>query len=934
MASFALSFQSKKEDEAGLSSYYNNKTTIIQEARVFNESPISPRKCRALLTRIVYLLYVGETFGTQEATTLFFGTTKLFQHKDSALRQAVYLAIKELATTAEDVIMVTSSIMKDMQPNSEVIYRPNAIRALCRIIDPSMAQGVERFFKAAIVDRNPSISSAALVSSYHLFPFAKDVVKRWVNEVQEAVNAKSSGSFFGSVSSSGGYLGFGGSNSTANAQQTIPSSSYATQYHALGLLYLIRQQDRMAVTKMIQQLGGGKSGAGTTLKNPMALCMLIRYAAKVMEEDPNTQRQILDLLEGWLRHKSDMVNFEAARAICEMKYVTSQQLTKPIAVLQLFLSSPKPVLKFAATRTLASLALIHPSSVATCNVDLESLIADQNRSVATYAITTLLKTGNEASVDRLIKQITGFMTDISDEFKVIIVDAVRSLCLKFPSKHASMLTFLSGVLRDEGGYDFKRAVVEAMFDMIKFIKDCKEQALAHLCEFIEDCEFTKLSVRILHLLGMEGPKSPQPTKYIRFIYNRVVLENATVRAAAVTSLAKFGINSSDPGLQKSINVLLNRCLDDVDDEVRDRAALYLRTFKEKPLANAYVKEESVFSLAALESRLVAYVQDPSASSQPLDLSSVPKISRVQAAQEAARPSTLETIGAPSTSRVSNSPPPPTAAETQTVYAQQLAEVPEFVSYGPALNSSASPIQLTESETEYQVTCVKHIFKEHVVFQYNVSNTLPDTVLEGVTIIMQPSEETDSLVEDFIIPIPSLSPANSPGTVYVSFTRTSPEEFAIASFSSLLKFVSKEVDPSTGEPEDEGYEDEYPLEDVELSAGGDYIIPSYATFGSEWDRMRAGPSAVETFALSSMESLKSACDSIIEVLKMEPLGGTESPQSSTVHVLQLSGLVIGGGGKVLARCRMTFSQGSGVVLELGVRAEKQEVCDLVLAAVGG
>ena len=51
----------------------------------------------------------------------------------------VYLAIKELATTAEDVIMVTASIMKDMQPNSEVIYRPNAIRALARIIDVSPA---------------------------------------------------------------------------------------------------------------------------------------------------------------------------------------------------------------------------------------------------------------------------------------------------------------------------------------------------------------------------------------------------------------------------------------------------------------------------------------------------------------------------------------------------------------------------------------------------------------------------------------------------------------------------------------------------------------------------------------------------------------------------------------------------------------------------
>ena len=81
-SSHIMAFATKKDEENGLSTYYNNKTTVIQEARVFNDSPISPRKCRALLTRIVYILYVGETFTTQEATTLFFGTTKLFQHKD------------------------------------------------------------------------------------------------------------------------------------------------------------------------------------------------------------------------------------------------------------------------------------------------------------------------------------------------------------------------------------------------------------------------------------------------------------------------------------------------------------------------------------------------------------------------------------------------------------------------------------------------------------------------------------------------------------------------------------------------------------------------------------------------------------------------------------------------------------------------------------
>jgi coatomer protein complex subunit gamma len=47
----------------------------------------------------------------------------------------VLLAIKELANSAEDIIMVTSTVMKDTGGSTEAIYRPNAIRALCRIID-------------------------------------------------------------------------------------------------------------------------------------------------------------------------------------------------------------------------------------------------------------------------------------------------------------------------------------------------------------------------------------------------------------------------------------------------------------------------------------------------------------------------------------------------------------------------------------------------------------------------------------------------------------------------------------------------------------------------------------------------------------------------------------------------------------------------------
>jgi coatomer protein complex subunit gamma len=73
-------------------------------------------------------------------------------------------------------------------------------------------------------------------------------------------------------------------------------------------------------------------------------------------------------------------------------------------------------------------------------------------------------------------------------------------------------------------------------------------------------------------------------------------------------------------------------------------------------------------------------------------------------------------------------------------------------------------------------------------------------------------------------------------------------------------------------------------------------------------------------------------SLLSVLGMEPLGGTEVPTSTTVHTLTLSGLVAGGGGKVLARSRMTFSTGQGVTLELSVRAEKEEAVNLIMSAI--
>lgn len=72
-----------------------------------------------------------------------------------------------------------------------------------------------------------------------------------------------------------------------------------------------------------------------------------------------------------------------------------------------------------------------------------------------------------------------------------------------------------------------------------------------------------------------------------------------VRAAAVSSLAKFGVSVEDKTVVKSVNVLLRRCLDDVDDEVRDRAAMYIRVLEEKSLADVFVRDGGYLDLITI-----------------------------------------------------------------------------------------------------------------------------------------------------------------------------------------------------------------------------------------------------------------------------------------------------------------------------------------------
>lgn len=665
------------------------------------------------------------------------------------------------------------------------MYRASAIRALCSITDNTMLQAVERYMKQCIVDKNESVSCAALVSSVHLSNSAADVVKRWANEAQEALN----------------------------------SDNIMVQYHALGLLYRIRKTDRLAVSKLVNKL------TRQNLKSPYAICFLLRIACKLIEDDDesggNSENGLMEFIEKCLREKSEMVVYEAAHAIVNLKRTTARELAPAISILQLFCGSPKATLRFAAVRTMNKVAMVHPVAITTCNLDLEGLITDTNRSVATLAITTLLKTGAESSVERLMKQIATFVAEISDEFKVVIVQAIRALCTKFPKKHQVLINFLSQMLREEGGLDYKTSIVDTMITIIEENAEAKEAGLSHLCEFIEDCEHTSLAVRILHLLGKEGPFSNTPSKYIRFIYNRVILENATIRAAAVSALAQFG--SACPNLLQNILVLLGRCQMDTDDEVRDRATYYLTILsKSKPdLNNKFITERPAVSIPLLEKALRDYLQ--TSCTEPFDLSTVP----ISAPVKEEVPNDAMII----TNSIAKAP----KITREEANAERLSQIPGIQRLGPLHKSSAS-VQLTENETEYTVQCVKHCFSNHMVFQFDCVNTLSDQLLENVRVELN---VPDGFIIRAVIPCAKL-PYNESSSTYVIVEFPPDVCSSAATFGATLKFIVKDCDPNTGEPDsDEGYDDEYMLEDLEISVADQVQKVTKSNFDHAWNAADTG-----------------------------------------------------------------------------------------------
>lgn len=926
-----MEHRDKGKDGDQLAPHLLEKGAVLQEVRIFSANPLKPKACYSLLSRILWVMMHGEPINKKEATDVFFGVTKLFQSKDVPLRRMVYVVLKELAKISDDVLIAIAILSKDMVSELEP-FRANSIRVISRVVDTTMLGQVERNIKQSIVDKEPYVASCALVSGIHLVHRSPDIVKRWVSEVQEAVNSR----------------------------------NVMVQYHALALLHQIRQNDPMAISKLVYSLAKG------TVRSHLAHCMLIRFACKIMGEQSGQNRDqvLFAYVESCLRFSSDMVVFEAARQIAGLPNATLKELETAVASLQPFLTSPKATLRYAAVRVIHKVALIAPRVIdGNACFEMRQLISDSNRAISTLAVITLLQVEKEAGVGVLLREIANFVGEISDDFKVSVVDGIRGLATKYPAQHPAIMATLSTMLRAEAGFDYKRRIVDTFLDIIRDIPDSKDYALAYLCEYIEDCEFTYLSTKILNLLGQEGPHSQSYAVFIRYIYNRVILEKAAVRASALTALSRFAVIQPN-----AVKILLEQGLHDSDDHVRDKATFFLTMLDQMPPQDTtYLRPQLRVPLDNLDAALVSYLDDSGDNapkkSSAFDISTV-SLERIapvaKVADKALVSATSKTNASPALD-LSNVLASANAEQGQAGVAKSLQATPPqmmaelFPDLGPLFKTSAAQ-HLTEAETEYQVIVFRHIYPQvpAVVLQFNVVNTLADQALSNITFDLKPTESSRAAARKLKIArrVPAqgllLAKGRPEVTLSTSYVLLQLHEdlrqqtlmVPPVSFNCTMKFEALAVIDEAAEEVDDGsaFSDEYPLDQLDLANSDNIKRVAIANWTNAWDSMapqeaQEGQAAwfqgTTTFSLASTNSLSDAVRDILQILGMHPCDGTEEvPPKRAKHILQMVGVHISGA-RLTARARMKLNAPApGVAIELCVRSPSQTISDALAAVVMG
>jgi coatomer subunit gamma len=517
----------------------------------FSRAPVSTRSAVKAINNLLFMLST-QKISEAAMSNIYISLLKGFQSKDSYLKACIYNAIIGMAKYTDEAFVGVNILVNDLNSDMPEEMKALALRALFAIVPSDMVYDFGKYVTQAAVSGSVARRDAAVLISYRLLVSNFLQVRRWLEGV-DLVNDP------------------------------------LADYHIVGFL---AQAKKMPLGKL-----EGLSGAAGMLA--------VRMCAEALKEG----KEALPVLKKFLntKYNDEVVFLEAARAIGTMsEEYALQLLPQTVQSLRIFLRSSNVALQFSAMRAISQLAMRYPQKVAMANKEIEDLVSSENRAVSMFAITALLKTGTEETVDRLVRHIPGIIHEMSDSFKRVAIDTLESLSESFESKKANFIEFLGRALTEKSGLEFKKYIV-GVIGRISRRPDDREKVLDMLCSYMEDSQYYQISLDILGILGREIPESRTPNRYVMHVLNRLVLENNHVRAAALQCLYDVRMAMPSPTAEAAIR----SCLGDRDEMVREMARFLSEGIEaQKTMAGEVSREFTLDELGSLKMHVMKYMHEP------------------------------------------------------------------------------------------------------------------------------------------------------------------------------------------------------------------------------------------------------------------------------------------------------------------------------------
>ena len=840
------------------------KDLTLQNASIFNEKNVQSEQCIEILINLIYLLNKGEKFSEKEKESIFFSATKLLHNANPILRRIIFLFVKHLNWWQSSFIL-TGSLITELNGDDDLI-KPNCFRLLGQITDASSVNVVERLLKEAINNENHEVASSALCCTLFMSLKGFGIAKSWINEISEKLNS------------------------------SLSEENLLT-FHTLLLLKEIKKNDKLFLIKIFSRIA--ETSGSRSHRSQFAICQLIRYVTDLLlkaDLEESTKKTFHIFLQMSLYRLEESIKIEAARSIMIIPNISASIRQETIATLCELISSSNKIVRFAALKTLDKHIDGFAQNVAVdIFLELEKIIEDSgtNSSIKSYAFSIFLKISKGLSDYRLEKMFKTFIeqyTKFKEDFKKKLINISKNISRENPTKNKLYYDFFCSVFKLDAGPQTKLEILDALIWFIYNDKDLKLQTIFFLAESLFDCQYDVLKIRIINLLGKECELVNNKSKLVRYIYNQLLLEFPAVRASAISALGEIGFKENN--LRDIIISLIENCLNDDDNEVRERAFMISKALKavkdkkkeDQQLIN-FVFPQKVKNPSPVEELNIDLIQlvlnsekenllksDDICQELVSILNDTEKISEIliKDKEELKKKEKKEKkrLGLDVSERKKSEDDYATTMFTKI--------------YGPP--KVITPYKkLTDQSAEYLTKYRKIVHDKIVVMDFEITNTIEFQIINDVSLDMQMlNYEGFDLDKTEIIPIKSLK-TNESGHLYFKLLKNKDSIYSNCSFNCTLKFDLQELDVK-GNPHGIPVKETYKLDKPVEVCYADYYIKNskvnLENFAEFWKQAEKSgyEKAVEKMVLNYNNG-KNAGKIFSETIGFEPLNDLEKIDNS-------------------------------------------------------